>query len=227
MRAPRAASTRASARSTSAPVVHLDDGRARRRVRRGARRRRPARRASSSCPCFLYGELARRPHAARSCCRGGPPSWRGGCAAGELQPDFGPRAAPAPPARRWSPRARRWSPSTSSSTAPATLEVARAHRRALREGGSEGLPGVRAIGLWLAGRNVAQVSTNVEDPAPCRSPPWSAAVRRHAPVGRRRAGGPGAARPRSTASPTTCPIPGFDPARHLIENAPRPRRLGL
>ena len=46
---------------------------------------------------------------------------------------------------------------------PATLEDARAIARSIREGGPEGLDGVRAIGLWLAARDVAQVSTNVED----------------------------------------------------------------
>jgi glutamate formiminotransferase len=33
----------------------------------------------------------------------------------------------------------------------------------IREGGAEGLESVRAIGLWLDARGVAQVSTNVED----------------------------------------------------------------
>jgi glutamate formiminotransferase len=47
--------------------------------------------------------------------------------------------------------------------APATLEDARSIAARIREGGPEGLPSVRAIGLWLAAREVAQVSTNVED----------------------------------------------------------------
>jgi glutamate formiminotransferase len=47
--------------------------------------------------------------------------------------------------------------------APATVEDARAIAARIREGGSEGLEGVRAIGLWLDERGVAQVSTNVED----------------------------------------------------------------
>ena len=47
---------------------------------------------------------------------------------------------------------------------PAGLGDARAIAAAIREGGPEGLPGVRAIGLTLAARGgVAQVSCNVED----------------------------------------------------------------
>ena len=46
---------------------------------------------------------------------------------------------------------------------PATIEDAKRIAAAIREGGPEGLVGVRAIGLWLDHRGVAQVSTNVED----------------------------------------------------------------
>ena len=56
---------------------------------------------------------------------------------------------------------------------PATLEDARAIAALIREGGAEGLAGVRAIGLWLDARGVAQVSTNVEDHRARRSRPWS------------------------------------------------------
>jgi glutamate formiminotransferase len=48
---------------------------------------------------------------------------------------------------------------------PATLADARDIAAAIREGGDQGLPGVRAIGVWLASRGRAQVSTNIEDPA--------------------------------------------------------------
>ena len=47
--------------------------------------------------------------------------------------------------------------------APATIEDAKRIAALIREGGADGLPGVRAIGLWLEHRGVAQVSTNVED----------------------------------------------------------------
>ena len=47
---------------------------------------------------------------------------------------------------------------------PATLDDARRIAALIREGGEEGLPGVRAIGLELPHRGgVAQVSMNVED----------------------------------------------------------------
>jgi glutamate formiminotransferase len=50
----------------------------------------------------------------------------------------------------------------------------------IRDGGSEGLPGVRAIGLWLEHRGLAQVSTNVEDHSTTPLAAVVAAVRRHA-----------------------------------------------
>jgi glutamate formiminotransferase / 5-formyltetrahydrofolate cyclo-ligase len=63
---------------------------------------------------------------------------------------------------------------------PATLEDARAIAALIREGGAEGLPGVRAIGVQLA--HAAQVSTNVEDHRAATPADVVAAVRRHAPV---------------------------------------------
>ncbi len=46
---------------------------------------------------------------------------------------------------------------------PATLEDARAIAAEIREGGPAGFPGLRALGVWLDERGVAQVSMNVED----------------------------------------------------------------
>jgi glutamate formiminotransferase len=46
---------------------------------------------------------------------------------------------------------------------PATLEDAKAIAAAIRESGPAGLESVRAIGVWLADRDRAQVSTNVEN----------------------------------------------------------------
>jgi glutamate formiminotransferase len=66
---------------------------------------------------------------------------------------------------------------------PATLADARAIARAIREGGPEGLPGVRAIGIELhALGGVAQVSTNVEDHRAVALAQLVAAVARHADV---------------------------------------------
>jgi glutamate formiminotransferase / 5-formyltetrahydrofolate cyclo-ligase len=63
---------------------------------------------------------------------------------------------------------------------PATLADARAIAALIRDGGEEGLPGVRAIGVQLA--HAAQVSTNVEDHRAATPADVVAAVRRHAPV---------------------------------------------
>jgi glutamate formiminotransferase len=63
---------------------------------------------------------------------------------------------------------------------PHTLEDARAIAALIREGGAEGLPGVRAIGVQLG--HAAQVSTNVEDHRAATPADVVAAVRRHAAV---------------------------------------------
>jgi glutamate formiminotransferase/glutamate formiminotransferase/formiminotetrahydrofolate cyclodeaminase len=85
---------------------------------------------------------------------------------------------------------------------------------------------VRAIGLELPSRNgLAQVSVNVEEPAsgPAATPAPTlaavvAAVRAHAPVA---AGELVGLAPRAALEgfPADVPLPGFDPGRHLIENA--------
>ena len=63
---------------------------------------------------------------------------------------------------------------------PATLADAKRIAAAIREGGPEGLPGVRALGLQLAG--LVQVSTNIEDHRRTTAADVAAAVARHAPV---------------------------------------------
>ena len=63
---------------------------------------------------------------------------------------------------------------------PATLEDAKRIAAAIREGGPDGLPGVRALGLQLA--NAVQVSTNIEDHRATTAADVVAAVARHAPV---------------------------------------------
>ena len=113
-------------------------------------------------PVFLYGELAAGRTRAELR-RGGPAALARRIEAGELRPEFGPRrlhpsagavlVAARPPLVAFNVEL----------APPATLEDAQAIAARIREGGSEGLPSVRAIGLWLAAREVAQVSTNVED----------------------------------------------------------------
>jgi glutamate formiminotransferase len=65
---------------------------------------------------------------------------------------------------------------------PATLEDARRIAAAIRESGPEGLPGLRALGLWLEHRSTAQVSMNVEDHRALPLAEVVAAIARHAPV---------------------------------------------
>jgi glutamate formiminotransferase len=65
---------------------------------------------------------------------------------------------------------------------PATLDDARRIAARIREGGDEGLPGVRALGLRLASSGAIQISTNIEDPARTTAGAVVAAVARHAEV---------------------------------------------
>ena len=113
-------------------------------------------------PVFLYGELAQGRTRAELR-KGGPDTLAKRIEAGELKPDFGPHqlhptagavlVAARPPLVAFNVEL----------APPATLEDARSIAARIREGGPEGLESVRAIGLWLAARDVPQVSTNVED----------------------------------------------------------------
>ena len=112
--------------------------------------------AELDLPVYLYGALAGGRTRAELR-RGGPG------ALAELPPDFGPDhmhptagatlVAARPPLVAFNLEL----------APPATQVQAREIAARIREGGPEGLPGVRAIGLWLEERGVAQVSTNVED----------------------------------------------------------------
>ncbi|MGH2892913.1 MAG: glutamate formimidoyltransferase [Solirubrobacteraceae bacterium] len=132
-------------------------------------------------PVFLYGILAGGRTRAELR-RGGPAELQRRMSAGELTPDFGPRhlhptagavlVAARPPLVAFNVELE----------PPATVRTAKDIAAHIRESGDEGLKGLRAIGLWLAHSNLAQVSTNVEDH---RATPLRAvvdAVARHAPV---------------------------------------------
>jgi glutamate formiminotransferase / 5-formyltetrahydrofolate cyclo-ligase len=132
-------------------------------------------------PVFLYGALANGRTRAELR-RGGPNQLQRRIEAGELRPDFGPRnlhptagatlVAVRPPLVAFNVELE----------PPATVEDAKRIASHIREGGDEGLEGLRAIGLWLAESGLAQVSTNVEDH---RATPLRAvveAVARHAGV---------------------------------------------
>ena len=101
---------------------------------------------------------------------------------------------------------------------PAGAEEARAIAAAIRDGGPEGIGGVRAIGLWLSARGLAQVSCNVEDPTATPLCLLVEAVRRHTPVSGAELVGL-APRAALTGFPGDVQIRGFDPANQVIENA--------
>lgn len=171
-------------------------------------------------PVFLYGELARDPgRAERAYFRNGGLGelWLR-MEAGELRPDFGPdlphRTGGATLVTARPPLA-----AFNVELDSGDVEVVRAVAAGLRESGG-GLPGVRAIGLLLAGGR-AQVSTNVHDPL---AVPLGEVVERvrelAAPYGAR----PLEAElvglvPRAALAgyPDEVPIRGFDQHRHTIE----------
>ena len=169
-------------------------------------------------PVFLYGLLAGGRTRAELR-RGGPEALSRRIADQELTPDFGP-ARPDPRAGAVLVGAR--PPLVAFNlelAAPADEATARKIAAAIREGGPEGLPGVRAIGLALASRGGrAQVSVNVEDAQAVPLAAVVAAVARHAqPAAAELVGlAPSAA---FDGFPADLPIPGFDPARHILENA--------
>jgi glutamate formiminotransferase len=182
-------------------------------------------------PVFLYGELtADNPADARTRAelrRGGAAelarriaasnSSDGGTTTEALQPDFGPHhmhptagavlLAARPPLVAFNLQL----------TPPGTIEDARRIAALIREGGAEGLPGLRAIGIQLGG-DVAQVSMNVERPFDLSLAEVVEAVRRHHALASAELVGlaPKAA---LEGFPEDLPMPGFDPARHVIENA--------
>jgi glutamate formiminotransferase len=132
-------------------------------------------------PVFLYGELGGGRTRAELR-RGGLPVLAERMRSGELAPDFGPRA-PHPSAGAVLVAAR--PPLVAFNLvleSPAGVERAREIAALIREGGAEGLPGVRAIGLELERRGAAQVSTNIDDPARTTPAQVLGAVRRHAGV---------------------------------------------
>jgi glutamate formiminotransferase/glutamate formiminotransferase/formiminotetrahydrofolate cyclodeaminase len=167
-------------------------------------------------PVFLYGDLSAG-RARAELRRGGPARLQERIAAGELRPDFGPaRLHPTAGATLIAARA----PLVAFNlqlAAPATVKDARAIAALIREGGTEGLPGVRAIGVALGG-GVAQVSMNVERPLDVPLARVVEAVARHARVSTAELVG---LAPRAAMEdfPEDLPLPGFDPARHTIENA--------
>jgi glutamate formiminotransferase len=199
-----------------APVVHLTPG------QRGAACAEALLAADRlgdelGLPVFLYGLLAGGRTRAELR-RGGPAELARRIEAGELTPDFGP-PHPHPTGGAVLVAARPPLVAFNVELAPpATLADARAIAAAIREDGTAGLPGLRAIGLELPDAGIVQVSTNVEDHLALPLAGVVEAVRRHAPVSGAELVGlaPAAA---LEGFPADVPLRGFDPQRHVIENA--------
>ncbi len=165
-----------------APIVYLDD------ADRGAATAEALVLADMlgerlELPVFLYGDLAGGRTRAELR-RGGLTALAERIRDGEQRPDFGPRGLH-PTAGAVLVTARPPLVAFNVELAPpATLDDARAIAALIREGGTDGRASVRAIGIWLAHRGIAQVSTNVEDHRRTPLVDVVEAVRRHAPVAR-------------------------------------------
>ncbi len=133
-------------------------------------------------PVFLYGVLAGGRTRAQLR-RGGAATLAQRVAAGELAPDFGPGEIDAASGAVLVAARAPLIAFNVELAPPATVDDARRIAAAIREGGEDELPGVRALGLALSARGgIAQVSTNVEDHLAVPLAVLVAAVARHAPV---------------------------------------------
>jgi glutamate formiminotransferase len=160
-------------------------------------------------PVYLYGDLGggrTRAELRRN----------GGALLDATEPDFGPRerhptagatlVAARPPLVAFNVEL----------APPATLADAKAIAAAIREGGEEGLPSLRALGVLLEGSGAVQVTTNIEDHRATTPADVVEAIRRHAPVARAELVAM-APEPAFAGFPADVPMPGFDPDRQLIE----------
>jgi glutamate formiminotransferase / 5-formyltetrahydrofolate cyclo-ligase len=183
--------------------------------------------AELEVPVFLYGELSGEdgePGRTRAQLRrggvaglGARIAGRAGAGAKAIAPDFGP-ARLHPSAGATLVAARPPLVAFNVQLAPAaSVEDARRVAALIREGGPRGLPGVRAIGVALSA-GAAQVSMNIERPFELSLAMVVDAVRTHAEVASAELVGlaPTAA---LEDFPREIPLTGFDPTRHLIENA--------
>ena len=169
-------------------------------------------------PVFLYGDLATDPERReRAALRaGGPRVLADRIESGELRPDYGPARAH-PSAGATLVTARPPLVAFNLELDSDDLELARRIAASVRESNG-GFPGVRALGLTLAERGRAQVSLNVHDHRAVRLADLVAAVRAQAPVSCAELVGL-APRAAFEGFPEDLPVRGFNPARHLIENA--------
>jgi glutamate formiminotransferase/glutamate formiminotransferase/formiminotetrahydrofolate cyclodeaminase len=172
-------------------------------------------------PVFLYGSLAGGRSRA-DLRRGGVAGLARRMADGECAPDFGPPRVHASAGATLVAAREPLVAFNLELAPPATLEDAREIAARLREGGVEGLPGVRAIGVPLRSRGdrgvVPQVSTNIEHPGRVALAEVLARTRAHVPISCVELVGlvPQAA---LEGFPDDVLIAGFDPARQVIESA--------
>ena len=211
-----------------APIVYLDTG------RRGAACAEALVLAHEigelGVPVLLYGELAQG-RARAELRRGGVSELGARLQRGELRADFGPsRLHPTAGATLVAAR----EPLVAFNlelAAPAGVRDARRIAAQIREGGPEGLPGLRAIGIELRaggapvgaaatdeGPTVAQVSTNVERPLEVPLRAVVEAVAKHAGIARVELVGL-APRAALQGFPAEIPWRGGDPGARTIENA--------
>jgi glutamate formiminotransferase / 5-formyltetrahydrofolate cyclo-ligase len=169
-------------------------------------------------PVFLYGELATRPeHAERAWLRrGGPAELARRMDAGELVPDYGPPRVH-PSAGATLATARPPLLAFNVDLASDDIELAKSIAAELRESGG-GPRGVRALGLYLAERGRAQVSTNVHDHRAVPLAEIVERVRARAPVAEGELIGL-APRAALEGFPEDVPLRGFSPERHILEEA--------
>ena len=176
--------------------------------------------AELKVPVILYGELATSPeHRERAWLRQG--GWRHlaeRIESGVVRPDFGPAKAH-PTAGVVLAAARPPLVAFNLDLETDDVKVAKRVAAAIRESGG-GLPGVRAIGLFLESRGCAQVSTNIHDYRVTPLRMVVEEVRQHARIADAELIGlaPSAAFQRF---PHDVPIRNFSPERHVLENALR------
>ena len=178
--------------------------------------------AELNLPVFVYGDLATSDHRReRAFYRdGGVNGLAARMASGELAPDFGPpRMHPTAGATLVGARPPLVAFNVELDTDDAGVAKEIAAKVRERNGG---LPGVRAIGVKLATRGVAQVSTNVQDPFKVPLADVMEAVRREAaPFGRSVVAAelvglaPAAA---LDGFPEDVELRGFDEHRHILEH---------
>ncbi|MDQ2676085.1 MAG: hypothetical protein M3Y34_04695, partial [Actinomycetota bacterium] len=177
--------------------------------------------ANLGVPVFLYGELASVPERReRAFFRaGGLAELQRRMRTGALQPDLGP-SDPHETAGATLVTARPPLAAFNMEFEGMTLTQARAVAAELRESGG-GRRGVRAIAVALP-EDVTQISTNVHDPVAIPLAEVMASTRELARpyAGTIRAAEVVGLVPEAALAgfPAEVPMPGFDPARHVIEN---------